>query len=193
MDFLTNKPACLTGTDVWQLQRSGRAASHHPLPAAKVHSCPTYMDPPTQSCWLPNLGMRSWPPSVSVWEGQKDAQVIADYTGRVPRVGTRPRTTQSPADIWAVPSSLLKAQSPAGHTQPNQVPNLRSSPTETGKERRAQDTGSTARWWWEGPEPLGEQRHPPPRAPRQTREQRETQASPLHIFTQAGTGVTMPA
>ena len=77
---------------------------------------------------------------MSVWEGQKDVWVIADYAGRVPRVGTRPRTTQSPADIWAVPSSLLKAQSPAGHTQPDHVPNLRSSPTETGKERRAQDT-----------------------------------------------------
>ena len=188
-----NKPACLTGTDVWQLQHSGHAASHHPLHATKVHSCPTCMDPPTQSCSLPSLGMRSWPPSVSVWEGQKDVWVIADYAGRVPRVGTRPRTTQSPADIGAVPSSLLKAQSPAGHTQPDHVPNLRSSPTETGKERRAQDTGSTAWWWWEGPEPPGEQRRPPPRAPKQTREQRETQASPLHIFTQEGTGVTMPA
>lgn len=132
-----NKPACHTGTDVWQLQHLGRAACHHPLPAAKVYSCLTYMDPPTQSCLLPSLGMRNWPPSVSVWEGQKDARVITDY---IPRVGTRPRTTQSPADIWAVPSSLLKAQSPAGHTQPDHVPKPEKQPQRQVRrgERRTQ-------------------------------------------------------
>ena len=128
VDFLMNKPACHTGTDVWQLQHLGRAASHHPLPAAKVYSCLTYMDPPTQSCLLPSLGTRNWPPSVLVWEGQKDARVITDYAGRIPRVGTRLRTTQSPADIWAVTSSLLKAQSPAGHTQPDHVPKPEKQP-----------------------------------------------------------------
>lgn len=94
VDFLMNKPACLTGTDVWQLQHSGHAASHHPLPATKVHSCPTCMDPPTQSCSLPSLGMRSWPPSVSVWEGQKDVWVIADYAGGFPGLGLKPCAAQ---------------------------------------------------------------------------------------------------
>lgn len=52
-DFLTNRPACLTATDVQPPWHWGHGANRHPLPADAALR--------QQPCSFPSLAMRNWP------------------------------------------------------------------------------------------------------------------------------------